>query len=229
MSAKPWFAWYSTDYRAKTAHLTYIESEAYRRLLEAYYERRRPLPDDQAALCRLASAQDAAEREAIHKVASEFFTAVDGELHHQRCDEEIAKAQARHEAWVKAGSKGGLNSAQGRLEAGFKGGSSNPQPQSHITVTTTPKESKPLAPSDKPLDATDPVNGVCYIPLADKTEFAVPQTLLSELETAYPAVDGPATLKEIRAWCVTNPSRCKTRRGVARFINRWFQKVQDHG
>lgn len=74
-----------------------------------------------------------------------------------------------------------------------------------------------------------PPNGFCYIPLADKTEFAVPHTLISELETAYPAVDVPATLKEIRLWCLTNPAKCKTLRGAPAFINRWFSKEQNRG
>lgn len=233
MSAKPWFAWYSSDYRAKTAHLSFIESEAYRRLLEAYYERRGPLPVDRSALCRIVSAQDHHEKEAVGRVAQEFFTENGGNLHQARCDEEIAKAQAAHERWVEGGRKGGLKSAQGRveasLEAGIKGSSSNPQPQPHITATTTTKESTPLAPSAKPLDATDPPNSFCCIPLADKTEFVIPQKLVTELEAAYPAVDIGATLREIRAWCLTNPTRCKTRRGAPAFINRWFSKEQNRG
>lgn len=91
-------------------------------------------------------------------------------------------------------------------------------------------EQKPTssAPSDKPLDATDPLNG-CRIPLVDKTEFTLPQKLVTELEAAYPAVDIGATLREIRAWCLTNPTRCKTRRGAPAFINRWFAKEQNRG
>lgn len=69
------------------------------------------------------------------------------------------------------------------------------------------------------------------IPLAAGGEFGVTKDYLAELERAYPAVDGPATLKEIRAWCISNPGLCKTRRGVTRFLNGWFQREQDkpHG
>ncbi len=81
------------DYRAKTLHLSFCESEAYRRLIEAYYERRGPLPMDHSALCRLTAAQDDSEREAVRRVAGEFFKENGGELHHQRCDEELKISQ----------------------------------------------------------------------------------------------------------------------------------------
>ena len=35
MSAKPWFAWYPADYRAKTSHLSYVENAAYRIIIVA--------------------------------------------------------------------------------------------------------------------------------------------------------------------------------------------------
>jgi hypothetical protein len=87
---------------------------------------------------------------------------------------------------------------------------------------------KPLARGDKS-PSLGAVNGeaVAHIPIVGGQEYGVSKALLRELETAYPAVDGPATLLEIRAWCVTNPMKRKTARGVPRFLNRWFEKVQN--
>ena len=76
-------------------------------------------------------------------------------------------------------------------------------------------------------NSSEPLNGVCYIPLVGKKEWAVDPQFLSELELAYPAVDGLATLLEIRAWCLSNPTKCKTERGIKRFINRWFERTQN--
>jgi len=78
-----------------------------------------------------------------------------------------------------------------------------------------------LASSGKPLSAVE------LIPLIGKREWPVSKAFLEELEAAYPQVDGPATLREIRAWCISNPTKCKTERGVMRFINRWFERVQN--
>jgi hypothetical protein len=67
------------------------------------------------------------------------------------------------------------------------------------------------------------------IPLNDGTQYAVPIALVKEWETAYPICDVPQTLKEIRAWCVANPKKLKTRWGVTRFINSWMARIQDKG
>lgn len=71
-------------------------------------------------------------------------------------------------------------------------------------------------------------NGVVVvIPLSEKQGWTVPPDFLHEMESAYPAVDGPATLREIRAWCVANPGRVTDESGAKRFINSWFERTQN--
>jgi hypothetical protein len=77
-------------------------------------------------------------------------------------------------------------------------------------------------------DVPPPV-AVALIPLNDGTEFSVTEAMVAEWDQAFPAVDVPQKLREIRAWCLANPGRRKTRRGVAAFINRWLGKEQDSG
>lgn len=103
-----------------------------------------------------------------------------------------------------------------------------PTPSSSSSSSSS-EESKALASSDESLSAGGAVNGdaVAYIPLADRSQWGVSQDFLAELENAYPMVDGLQTLKEIRAWCISNPQKCKTKTGVARFLNTWFAKVQN--
>lgn len=98
-----------------------------------------------------------------------------------------------------------------------------------VTVTETDNRNRISAQSANALHAGDPVNGAVAIPLANKTEWHIPKPFLTELEAAYPDVDAIPTLREIRAWCISNPTKCKTERGVQRFINRWFEKEQNHG
>lgn len=93
---------------------------------------------------------------------------------------------------------------------------------------------EPLANTkEEPIASRDsraqPPNGeaVAYIPLNNGSEWGVRKEFLAELEKAYPLVDGPKTLQEIRVWCIANPQKRKTRNGVARFINAWFAKEQD--
>lgn len=106
MSSKPWFAWFPADYKAKTAHLNFLEDAAYRRMLDAYYERRAPLPADPVALYRIIGAQDEAERKACDAIAKQYFTNGDGLLRQPRCDAQIAKEDKLRKEWAKAGKRG---------------------------------------------------------------------------------------------------------------------------
>lgn len=106
MSSRPWYAWFPADYRAKTSHLTFEQDSAYRRMIDAYYERRAPLPAEPAALYRLCGAQSDGERAAINVVSKEFFTNGDGLLRHARCDEQITKEGKLIDEWRKAGKRG---------------------------------------------------------------------------------------------------------------------------
>lgn len=96
---------------------------------------------------------------------------------------------------------------------------------------TKTKDHRPAEGDESPPAEPHHLNGkiVATIPLVDKTEFGITETFLHELELAYPSVDGPQTLKEIRVWCLANPKQCKTRNGAARFINNWFSREQNRG
>jgi uncharacterized protein YdaU (DUF1376 family) len=226
MSAKPWFAWFPADYRAKTAHLTFEQDGAYRRLLDAYYERRGPLPADRNALYRMAGAQDDRERTAVDVVATEFFTNGDGKLKHARCDEQIAREQALHQAWSEAGRKGGLKQAQSRLKRSRKGGSTIPDSDSHSDLNLKPIKSEALASSPNGLPAE---NAVISIPINNGTEYPITQNLVDEWIKLYPECDVLQTLKEIRGWNLANPSKRKTKSGILNHINRWLAKEQNRG
>lgn len=80
------------------------------------------------------------------------------------------------------------------------------------------RDSTPAAPSEP---------AVISIPLIDKTEFDVTQSMLDEWEQTYPAVIVIQQLREMRQWCTANPANKKTRRGVTAFIVRWLGREQD--
>ena len=65
------------------------------------------------------------------------------------------------------------------------------------------------------------------LPLRGGGEFEIYASFISELEKIYPGVQVTDTLREMRGWCLGNPDRLKTRRGVKRFITRWLQNEQD--
>lgn len=65
------------------------------------------------------------------------------------------------------------------------------------------------------------------LPLRKGDEFKIPETLVAEWGKIYPKVDVPATILEMRGWCLSNPSRLKTRRGALRFVNNWLRTAQE--
>lgn len=85
------------DYDGATAHLTWLEDCAYRRLICLYYRTERPLPADTKQVCRLVRATSKAERAAVLQVLEEFFELQDDGWHHDRCDAEIARFQEKSE------------------------------------------------------------------------------------------------------------------------------------
>lgn len=67
------------------------------------------------------------------------------------------------------------------------------------------------------------------IPLNDGSEYPVFRDDVEEYAGLYPAVDVVQELRNMRGWCLANPSRRKTRRGVRSFVNNWLSRAQDRG
>lgn len=65
------------------------------------------------------------------------------------------------------------------------------------------------------------------IPMIGGEEFEVKTSFVCELERLYPAVDVPATLKQMRGWCIGNPTKLKTPRGIRKFITGWCERDQN--
>lgn len=67
------------------------------------------------------------------------------------------------------------------------------------------------------------------IPLVDNSVYDVPLDKIDIWAAAYPAVDIMQELKKMIAWCNSNPTKKKTKRGIERFINNWLSRTQDSG
>ena len=77
----------------------------------------------------------------------------------------------------------------------------------------------------KPLENSGEV--VERIPMIGGEEFEVRASFAAELERLYPNVDIPATLKQMRGWCIGNPTKLKTPRGIRKFITGWCDRDQN--
>ena len=63
--------------------------------------------------------------------------------------------------------------------------------------------------------------------LNDQSEWKPSVELYEEYVRLYPNVDITKEFRSIRAWCIGNPTKLKTRKGVKRFVNSWMEKAQN--
>lgn len=70
---------------------------------------------------------------------------------------------------------------------------------------------------------------VAAIILNDGTEWRPDQALFAEYIRLYPNVDVKQQFNEMRGWCLSNPAKRKTPRGIKRFVNGWLSREQDRG
>jgi uncharacterized protein YdaU (DUF1376 family) len=106
MSAHPWMPLYVADYLADTEHLGALQSGAYLHLIMHYWQHR-GLPDDDAALRRITKLTPGEWKRERGTLAGFFY---DG-WKHRRIDDELAKADAKHERRVSSGKRGGIAKA----------------------------------------------------------------------------------------------------------------------
>lgn len=77
------------DYARDAGHLSMLRDGAYRRLIDIYYAREKPLPLDVKAILDLARCRSRPESDAIKSVLKEFFELREDGWHQKRCDEVI--------------------------------------------------------------------------------------------------------------------------------------------
>lgn len=138
------------DYLTATAHLTWQEDCAYRRLLDVYYSREQALPTEIAQACRLVRAASKDERKAVETVLTEFFTLTDSGWSHSRCEAEIAKAKDAADRARANGKKGGRPPKEKPTD--------NPAETQRV-ISGNPEESKSKAPNPNPITSYSEPNG----------------------------------------------------------------------
>ncbi len=104
------------DFAKDAGHLTMLREGAYRRLMDVYYARERPLPRELGAVLELSKCKSRHERSAVESVLREFFELRADGWHQKRCDEEIARfrlksekaAQSANMRWHNGGNANAL-------------------------------------------------------------------------------------------------------------------------
>ncbi len=72
--------------------------------------------------------------------------------------------------------------------------------------------------------ANDPV--VLEFPTVDGTHWQFLESKLAEYRQTFPDVDAEQECRKARQWCVDNPSRQKTSRGMLKFLSGWLNRAE---
>ncbi len=92
------YSFHIGDFSKSTAHLSWMESYVYRKLLDLYYSQESPLPANLHSVCRLVLATQKSQRAAVEAVLNEFFEKTeDGWVNH-RVERELLKMREKIEA-----------------------------------------------------------------------------------------------------------------------------------
>ena len=76
---------------------------------------------------------------------------------------------------------------------------------------------------------SEPEADVEALILNDGSEWRPTSALFAEYVRLYPNVDVKQQFNEMRGWCLSNPKKRKTAKGIKRFVNSWLAREQDKG
>jgi len=104
-------------------------------------------------------------------------------------------------------------------------------------LQTSSKQEKTLPNPTQPNDSPEPPRVsapkgddspiLIEIPLNDKSAYPITKAQVGEWTELYPAIDVEQELRNMRGWCLSNPTRRKTKNGVLKFVNGWLAREQD--
>lgn len=85
-----------------------------------------------------------------------------------------------------------------------------------------------MAPKPKaPAEPEEPA--VITLLLNTGQEYPITQSNITEWMSLYPAVDVMQALRNMKGWCISNPAKRKTKKGIQRFVNNWLATEQNKG
>ena len=125
MPARPWFAFYPSDYLGDTLHLSLEQHGAYCKLMMAAYIRGGEIPKTMPEVAQILGVHTN-KAKTLWGFLAPFWYETGGGYRHKRIDKELAKALDLSEKRAEAGRLGGLANAKQLL----KQNGSIPQPHS---------------------------------------------------------------------------------------------------
>lgn len=84
-------------------------------------------------------------------------------------------------------------------------------------------------PKPRKVKVKEPDASVEALLLNDGTTWKPTVSLYEEYKRLYPGVNIDQEFRNMRGWCISNPSKRKTLGGIKRFVTNWLSKEQNRG
>lgn len=97
----------------------------------------------------------------------------------------------------------------------------DPEPEPEPEETDSPEPAKPAS-VQPPAVLTFPTVGKTH-------EWGLTEAKVAEYQEAFPGIDVLAECRKARQWCIDNPARRKTARGMGKFLFGWIERTQNRG
>lgn len=174
------------------------------------------------AILSYASDQEIPELDAATDMAFSFIQEQmdrDHEVYLEKCRKrsEAGKLGGRPKA-----NASDENQTKAKKANGFSEKQNNPdndnEPDNDTDISSN--DNRVIAPADKTLCAGKFL-------LNDGTEYEVSENDVVTYQQLYPGIDVRQELRNIQAWCLSNPKYRKTRGGAKRFMNSWLSRSQN--
>jgi uncharacterized protein YdaU (DUF1376 family) len=157
MAALPYIQLYVADYLADTAHLTTEEHGAYLLLIFNYWQRGKPLPNDDDRLARVCR-MDVDRFRKIRPMLAEFFDETETEWTQKRIETDLKKVRKTAKIKRENGKKGGrpLKTKDNQHNLQVSGSLADANLKQSYTETDTDTDTKEPPLASPPLETKKP-------------------------------------------------------------------------
>lgn len=150
----------------------------------------------------------------------------------------IDKNNKRYENGKSGGRKPKQNQTETKPEPNQNQTVTNPEPYVDVDVDVSVDADVDVSVSE---EVDGDIKNICSEQAAEQTVVPDCEALIlndgsdwwptvekySELQRLYPNADVQKEFAKMRAWCIGNPNKRKTKAGAMRFVTNWLNKAQD--
>lgn len=234
----PAFQFYARDFIVGTLGMTPAEVGLYIRALAVSWDAG-PLPADEAVLARTLMVPLPEFRKLWRVVGAKFeateYGFVNRRLEHERSQQAAFREQQKAKGQASAQARWGNRTGNQKVTTVTSRLQPEGQPNGNSAYcdlhTASSKEQKIKSVSSEAAEIATSEPPLLVFPVIGKGDKTWPLTAayVAELAGDYPGLDVLGECRSARAWCVANPTKRKTAKGMPAFLVNWLNRAVKGG